>query len=464
MILHCTADRAEKKENLAMFKNWYRLGVSLMTLLAFGLGLPSALAQNGMFVIPEGSGSGWQAGPAAMYHGLDEDLIMLVGNTNRVNSQSYFAAASVLSTSGTPGCTLNTAFADGGVVVTNVNASSWVGEGPHACAVQPDGKLLSGGYSTQNKGQQVFALLRYDTDGTLDKTFNKSGIVKTGFSSGIGFPSICAIALQSDGKIVVAGWAYSYVPAVDTIIVARYTTSGQLDSTFGSGGINAITQSNSSAWLRPTAVVLQSDGSIVVGANVHNPNNVSHQSMALTRYTSSGKLDGSFGNGGILEFSVPGCITSVVNDIVVDADNTIIVAGECYDGSRDYLTLVRSASDGSALDTTFGGGNGYITESFGTTASSVALEGEQIVISGVATNDNLLVARFDSDGTPDTTFGSVVVNGVPQGYSDDFAISPGQVLIQLDGRIVVVGGLPANVTGAGTIVRYNIDGTVDKSF
>ena len=176
--------------------------------------------------------------------------------------------------------------------------------------------------------------------------------------------------------------------------------------------------------------------------------------MALVAYTPSGTLDDTFGVDGIATISVAGQ-ASYLRDIVVDDDNNIIVAGY----SDDEVTLVRFTPAGG-LDTTFGGGNGYITESIGTTASSVALQSDgQIVISGVATNGTLLVARFNPNGTLDGTFGP---NG--QGYADDFAYSPEgishSVLIQSNGQIV----LNAWNDTENVVVRYNANGTPDTTF
>ena len=123
------------------------------------------------------------------------------------------------------------------------------------------------------------------------------------------------------------------------------------------------------------------------------------------------------------------------------------------------------------LDTTFGTA-GYVTKSFGATACAVALDGAgNIVVSGVVAgglgnyDSELLVARFTSSGAVDNTFGDVVVNGVPQGYSADFPYSAQgiahSIQIQSNGQIVAVG---CNEDEVNAVVRYNSNGTPDESF
>ena len=266
-----------------------------------------------------------------------------------------------------------------------------------------------------------FAVVRYNTNGTLDKTFNTTGIVKTNFSTNN--EEILAMVVQPNGSIVVAGQSSN---STNTVVLARYTTSGALDTTFGSGGtfIDPIPTINghSVSWLEVTTIALQSDGYIIVGAEAAVANQPIQ--MLLIAYTPSGKIDSTFGNGGIVSFNVPNC-DSRVWDIAVDSDDRIIMAGSSDDGTDQELTLVRFSA-GGALDTTFGGGSGYIREAFGatpdqyyTSAYSVALDDEgNIVVSGQAPNGNLLVARFDEAGTLDPSFN----NGL--GYAEDFNVSP----------------------------------------
>ncbi len=325
-----------------MFHNRNWLGVGLITLFVLGLGLPAAFAQ--VFVLPAGGGVGWVDMAAAMDPETDDIVVAGSG----ITSMGEFVASSV-SYSGT----LNKAFG-GGLVATDVSglgAQNW----PNACAVDSSGRLLLGGLNTfeSGKGKNLvigngFGLVRYDTNGSLDKTFNKTGIVQTNFKFNA---EIYAIALQSNGDIVVAG---GYGANGSPLVLARYTSSGVLDSTFASGGTvsTALPVPNSHVY----GVELQSDGSIVVGAQFFPASGP--RCMALIRYTASGKLDTSFGSNGMATFTIGGQST-YLNDIIVDANDNIVVAGDC----DDDLVVARFTPDG-APDPTFGT-RGVITGSYG---------------------------------------------------------------------------------------------------
>jgi uncharacterized delta-60 repeat protein len=458
-----------EKENNAVFNNTCRAGVILVTLFMFGLGLRSVLVQNGSGTIRNSSSKIVTSG-TGMVVLSKEDLrgicssaaldpvtgnIIVTGFANFPESSVNFLAASVLPTGA-----LNTAFG-GGIVVTNVSGSNRAGSNSsRACAVQPDGKVLSGGpyeYWANGVATYGFALVRYNIDGTVDKTFNESGIVTANFNTAAW---LISMVLQSDGKIVVTG---NSLGDTNDLITARYTSSGQLDSTFGSGGTVVTTIPNQSA--NSKAIALQSNGSIIVGANL-----ASSVRMALIRYTANGDLDTSFGGGGIATFGAPGLVESTLRDIVIDpADNSIIAVGDSSDGIRDDLTIVRFTA-GGLLDATFGDGSGHIREDFeslqGGSAASVALQDDgKIIICGGATPGKLLVARFNTDGTLDQADGTSPGFGPKgKGYAEDFphCIATGHsLLVQSDGRIVVA-GVP-NGTGIG-IVRYHPDGTPDRSF
>ena len=139
-----------------------------------------------------------------------------------------------------------------------------------AMALQPDGKLVVAGDSDAN-----FALARYNSDGSLDAGFGTGGKVITSFG---GTDQASAVILQPDGKIVVAGQTDTGV-SID-FALARYMPDGSLDGAFGSGGrvtTNFIGNSDDLG----SAVALQSDGKIVVGGT-------SDDNFALARYTPEG--------------------------------------------------------------------------------------------------------------------------------------------------------------------------------
>ena len=117
---------------------------------------------------------------------------------------------------------------------------------------------------------QLFALVRYNTDGSMDTTFGTNGIVKTVIGT---WAQAYSVALQSDGKIVLAGSASSH------FALARYNTDGSLDTTFGTNGI--VTTSIGTVQDMATCVAIQSDGKIAVGGKRDNGANYD---FALVRY------------------------------------------------------------------------------------------------------------------------------------------------------------------------------------
>src|SRR6266571_241068 len=179
---------------------------------------------------------------------------------------------------------LDPTFGSGGKVTTPIGTSS---DQPFAVAVQSDGKIVAAGESF-NGSNFDFALARYTTAGDLDTTFNGTGKVITPIGSS--YDRACAVALQSDGKIVVAGSSYNSSSDYD-FALARYTTAGALDTTFGSGG-KVITPIGSS-YDYAQALALQSDGKIVAVGWSYNGSNFD---FALARYTTAGALYTTFGS------------------------------------------------------------------------------------------------------------------------------------------------------------------------
>src|SRR5262245_34666415 len=181
--------------------------------------------------------------------------------------------------------TLDASFGTGGKVTTDFADA---GDGVGAIAVQPDGKLVAAGAATIN-GQADFALARYNRDGTLDTSFGRGGQVTTDF--GGRYEGAGSVALQWDGKIVVAGG--SVIGFYDNFALARYGSDGTLDTTSGSDGKVVTNFGEVSA--HADSVAVQPDGKIVVAgyANIDGG-----EDFALVRYNSNGSLDTSFGSGG----------------------------------------------------------------------------------------------------------------------------------------------------------------------
>ena len=281
---------------------------------------------------------------------------------------------------------LDTTFNATGKVTTAIGT---INDEAFALAVQSDGKLVAAGYSDTGT-QGVFALVRYNTDGSLDTTFNATGKVTTaiGTVNDIAY----ALVIQSDGKLVAAG--YSDTGTQVEFALVRYNTDGSLDTTFNTTGkvTTAIGTVNDIAY----ALVIQSDGKLVA-AGVSNTG--TQDEFALARYNTDGSLDAGatgFGTGGIVTTAV-GTVNDVASALAIQSNGKLVAAGFSYSGAQERFALARYNTDGSldAGATGFGTG-GKVTTAIGTiTDVATAL---------VVQSDGKLVAAGYSDGGAQTRF------------------------------------------------------------
>jgi uncharacterized delta-60 repeat protein len=282
--------------------------------------------------------------------------------------------------------------------------------------------------------------------GVLDPSFGAgSGVVTTSIGTSAGAN---AVVVQPDGKIVAAGGAAQANNSED-FALARYDADGTLDPTFGSGGIVQAPAGTA------IAVALQPDGKIVAAGTVSNE-------ISVARYNADGSLDQTFGTGGVVTTAASG-FGSEAKALVLQPDGKIVVGGDSSNGFETQFTLVRYDTNGS-LDATFGTG-GVVTTQVGAASSSIdglVLQPDgKIVADGDAVNNSLAVpglARYNPDGSLDTTFGSggIVTTPVVAGQS----VSGGPLVLQPDGKIVLAG-----IQGVSwVVVRYQVDGSLDPSF
>lgn len=292
--------------------------------------------------------------------------------------------------------------------------------------IQSDGKILLGG-SVYNQFTTVddFAMVRFNADGTPDNSFGTAGFVGTDIDGN--WDNAYAIEIQDDGRILLAGDAYS--GSKRNVCIVRYNADGSLDPGFGNAGI--ATTSIGSVIDRTRTMALQDDGKILVAGFFED--GVDDQAF-VCRFTVDGVLDNSFENDGIATLDVGG------NDdrfwaIVVLPDAKIIAAGSSgTSGEWDYM-LVRYLIDGS-LDNTFGS-NGIALSSFGANdlvADMILQTDGKILTAGGAFTFELV--RFNENGYPDMDFGNNGVVNTSIGTSFSFSHS---LALQSDGKIIVAG-------------------------
>jgi len=348
---------------------------------------------------------------------------------------------------------MDTSFGAGGKTVTAVGPTD---DYAQAMAVQADGKLVVVGYG--NTGASTdFELVRLQRDGAIDTTFGDNGKVTTAVSTGSDVAN--AVAIQADGKIVVAG-SIDVAPKGKSFAVVRYNADGSLDGTFGNGGkvITSFGSESDEAF----AVVVQPDGKIVVGG--HYRSATQGLDFALARYEANGTPDFGFGVNGLA--TTPVRVGNSRDSIyalalqTIDGETKIVAVG----GEGDFV-LNRFNANGT-VDNTFRMGQSVDSE-FGTVVGAARAvhvsTDNKIIVVGHANNDFALL-QLNADGTNDTTFGGsgAVVTQVSATNWD----SATAVVRQADGKVVVGGWVySGNSSSADFVVsRYTTDGVLDAGF
>jgi uncharacterized delta-60 repeat protein len=230
---------------------------------------------------------------------------------------------------------LDATFGQGGQVLTGLTDDEGDYSKPHALALQPDGKLLAAGTSySADAGRNVFALARFNADGTFDATFGTGGRVLTPVDTAgdAGNDQATALALAADGSIVLAGGTGTY-PA--NFAAARYRPDGTLDPTFGSGG-TVVTDLGGDD--KAAAVAIQPDGKIVLAGHYD------YDDFAVVRANADGSLDTAFGTEGLVRTPF-GRAMDVAYAVALQPDGQIIAGGtgtiNDADPLNDNLILVR---------------------------------------------------------------------------------------------------------------------------
>ncbi len=362
---------------------------------------------------------------------------------------------------------LDPTFGTAGMVTSDINRSTDIA---NAVAVQADGKLIVVGetYKNNDFSGEDFVVTRYNTDGTLDNTFGSGGRVRTDFPGLAAVPS--SVVIQPDGKIVVAGGAFPLFTFLGNFELVRYNPNGSLDRSFGNGGIVTTTFPEGSY---ASAVALQPDGKIIAAGTVFVDfiiGESSNTDFALARYNPDGTSDATFGNGGQVSTDFAGLEDDAFS-VLIQPDGKIVAVGSANNPATYYdFAAVRYLSNGT-IDTTFGVA-GKVSTDFGDQnfdrARSAALQPDgRIVAAGFAISQNggvqnFAVARYTSNGVLDTTFSGDGKNQIDFGSCCQSAY---QVLLQSNGKIVTVGY--ANTESSDSdflLARLNPRGSLDATF
>ena len=248
---------------------------------------------------------------------------------------------------------------------------------PGSLVLQPDGKIVvleSAGNTTQ--------MQRFETNGQLDTTFGSNGTAAL-----VGF-SPAAIAVLSNGKFLVSSGGF------EAGTVARYNSNGSLDTTFGISGQQSA--------LAAPGLAVQSNGQIVTAGSVVTSTSLTlnDSGFAVMRFNASGTTDGTFGTRAAVVTSFPGFPLATAFPLAIQANGDIVAAGSASSGSTSptgSFALARYLSNGK-LDTSFGSG-GLVTTGFGSgvsaSVSALVIQSDgKIVAAGSNSVGNFVVARY----------------------------------------------------------------------
>jgi len=351
---------------------------------------------------------------------------------------------------------LDPTFGDGGKVTTAIGG---VADVATALAIQSDGKLVAAGDAWISTRYE-FALVRYNSDGSLDTTFNTTGTVTTPI--GTIDDGASALVIQSDGKLVAAGFSDNGTQNVFALV--RYNPDGSLDTTFNTTGI--VTTAVGVDYDQLNAMAIQPDGKLVaagfasIGAQYE---------FALVRYNSDGSLDATFNSTGIVTTAIGGAAFNVAYALAIQSDGKLVAAGTSLTNAQPAFALVRYNTDGS-MDAGFGTGGSVTTSirNFDDRAFALVIQSDGKLVaaghswtSSTATQSTFAVVRYNTDGSLDTTFNTtgIVTTAISPAYDEAYALA-----IQPNRKLVAAGTSNTGPMGEFALVRYNTNGRLDPTF
>jgi uncharacterized delta-60 repeat protein len=358
---------------------------------------------------------------------------------------------------------LDATFGTNGKVVTAVTS---LNDKSKDLLVQPDGKIIVGGEVSIVFGDTVYmALIRYNSNGSIDNSFGVNGKVLTNFANVS--CSLKALALQPDGKIVAVGYTLDKAITANTktdFAIVRYNANGSLDTSFDGDG--RVTTDFDSAIDIAYALAIQTDGKIVVAGDSRQ--GLKMQSV-MARYNANGSLDLSFNATGKV-------FTTLVSDndyqlytVTVLQDNNILLGKRTWSNGQYQLiaTEMLKFNANGIPDLTFGTYSGRLSEVAQSPIHKVLRSGK-ILIASMLFNPiegtSIQLLRYNSNGKKDSTYGNqgIIISRFPNP-----AVSVTDFIEQKDGRIAVLARFSTFVPGEPDsfgLVRYNYDGSLDRTF
>jgi uncharacterized delta-60 repeat protein len=341
---------------------------------------------------------------------------------------------------------LDTTFDADGFLSVSINGIAIYSK---SLALQSDGKIIVAGF-VSNGTNNDFALVRLNTDGSFDTSFDFDG--KTTLAVGTGHDSAFAVAIQSNGKIVMSGQAHNGTDY--DFATVRFNSIGTLDTSFGTNGIAITSLSSSNDLAR--SIDIQSDGKILVAGSASGK-------FAIARYNSNGTLDTTFDTDGLVLSNVSLAVTTSLYPLQMHKPNI-----KCLSSGK---ILVSGTSTGNFALLQFNG-NGSIDSSFGTNGHTVynvdedasgflLIKADGKIISGGTTSSTIASPRIvQSQFSSNGVFESATIFNSKAGIDEIIA-----TIEQSNGKTVVLGNTKINQSGFSNIfVRYNSNGSIDTTF
>jgi uncharacterized delta-60 repeat protein len=354
-----------------------------------------------------------------------------------------------------PDATLDTSFNSNGIVIISDGAIT-THQYVRDVAVDANDRLVVAGHAQVGPGSNVYpAIWRYNTTGTLDTSFDNDGFAYFDMSPTYQSINVRNMTIDADDRILLVGDGYNTINSKRELLVWRYTSSGTLDTTFCNRTGYCVFTSDITPNGEAYGYDIVTDGTaneriLLTGGIAYNPAASYSTDVVVIRLDTSGSLDTSFGSDGVARFSGPDNNIDQGTALKLDGDGKIVVTGFSRSpGTDDDVLLLRFNTDGS-LDTSFDT-DGYIILSNANRDRSNDLEitaSGQILLLGKKNrggtdnnNSDLAVWRFNTDGSLDTTFGSngVFLLQVAGGGTVDYSATWGGIMQDANGRAVIAG-------------------------
>lgn len=345
-------------------------------------------------------------------------------------------------------------FGTGGVVLTAAGTSD---DEAFGLAIQADGKIVMAGESYQSGSSYRVALTRLLANGAVDNSFGTNGQVVTNLSSGADIAK--DIAIQPDGKIVITGSVFNSTSAQTDMLCMRYLSNGNIDSTFGTTGKVYIDVSGKND--QANAVFIQSNGKILLGGNALNTDSVNV--YCTTRLNADGTKDNFYGTGGMQTISFFGQ-GDIAAGMAVFSNGRFIQAGQSVAGASFFISMVKYKANGFADSSFSADGKNFtgIGSSDDAAYKMIKLPWDNSLLLAGTSNGYWVMAKFSRRSLAlDSSFGINGIVSTTYQHPNDPAAEPDIAVDAKTGKIYLAGYAGK---GGVTIIRFDKKGNIDKTF